>query len=371
MAAEWNGGVMSAIIPIPKMPITIRPATMEDLPFIDSLQKKHTKQVGFMPTKALEGKVRLGQVLVAEERSEVRDQKSENACLTSDLRPLTSAPVGYLIGNDQYFKRDDVGIIYQINIAEGKRRSLVGATLLKAQFERSAYGCRLYCCWCAQDIEANRFWESMGFVPLAFRTGSAAKSRVHIFWQRRIRAGDETTPYWFPAQTNSGSIREDRLVLPIPPGTSWRDVMPIVLPGENRTEDSGLRTELEGKKRSSKRLLATGNSQLATAPVLQEPTRSRVQFGKPSAKPELDPSSSAVEKKAKVREKKQKVKNDPKLVAAARELRDRWMEKVNSEGLMLESRGKYEICRGIEGKQPAAMVAVSSTIPPLSLPAAA
>ena len=42
-----------------------------------------------------------------------------------------------------------------------------------------------------------------------------------------------TTPYWFPAQTNSGSIREDRLVLPIPPGTHWSDEMPIVLPGES------------------------------------------------------------------------------------------------------------------------------------------
>src|SRR5437879_9684500 len=87
------------------------------------------------------------------------------------------------------------------------------------------------CCWCAQDIEANYFWESHGFIPLAFRSGSRGKQRVHICWQRRIREGDTTTPYWFPAQTSAGSIREDRLVLPIPPGTHWRDVMPVVLPG--------------------------------------------------------------------------------------------------------------------------------------------
>ena len=31
----------------------------------------------------------------------------------------------------------------------------------------------------------------MGFVPLAFRAGSAKKSRVHIFWQQRIREGDD------------------------------------------------------------------------------------------------------------------------------------------------------------------------------------
>src|SRR4051812_13156171 len=103
---------MSAIIPIPKFPVSVRPATMEDLPFIDGLQKKHTKQVGFMPTKQFEGKIKLGHVIIAEGDAKER--------------------VGYLIGNDQYFKRDDVGVIYQINIVEGKRRSLVGATLLKA-----------------------------------------------------------------------------------------------------------------------------------------------------------------------------------------------------------------------------------------------
>ena len=46
---------MSAIVPISPIPITIRPATMDDLPFIDQLQKKHTKQVGFLHTQALNG----------------------------------------------------------------------------------------------------------------------------------------------------------------------------------------------------------------------------------------------------------------------------------------------------------------------------
>jgi hypothetical protein len=37
-------------------------------------------------------------------------------------------------------------------------------------------------------------------------------------------------------------------------------------------------------------------------------------------------------KAPKPREKKPKVKHDPKLVAAARELRDRWLERINAEG---------------------------------------
>lgn len=146
-----------------------------------------------------------------------------------------SVPLGYVISQDQYFKRDDLGIVYQLNVVPGKQRSLIGATLIKTVFERAAFGCRLFCCWCAQDIEANRFWESLAFIPLAFRSGSRAKGRTHISWQRRIREGDVSTPYWFPAQTSEGSIREDRLVLPIPPDIHRKDVMPVVLPGRGET----------------------------------------------------------------------------------------------------------------------------------------
>jgi hypothetical protein len=47
----------------------------------------------------------------------------------------------------------------------------------------------------------------------------------------------------------------------------------------------------------------------------------------------------------KIREKKPKVKADPKLVAAARELRDRWLEHVNTGQTLIESSGKYDVVR--------------------------
>src|SRR4029079_17216352 len=178
--------------------------------------------------------------LIAEEAGSGQLAAGSRDALRAARLPAASCllpiQLGYLIGSDQYFSRDDVGIIYQINVAESHRRSLVAATLLKAQFDRSAYGCRLYCCWCAQDIEANRFWEAMGFVPLAFRAGSEKRSRVHIFWQKRIRAGDDVTPWWISRQKGGGSIREDRIVLPIPPGTHWSDAKPVVLPTEAKDE---------------------------------------------------------------------------------------------------------------------------------------
>jgi GNAT superfamily N-acetyltransferase len=320
---------MSAIVPIPRTPITIRPAVPGDLAFIDGLQKLHTRQVGWMPTKQLESKIANGHVIVAEDEAK--------------------QPVGYCIGRDQYFKRDDCGIIYQVNVVASHRRALVGAMLVQAMFERAAYGCKLFCCWCAQDIEANQFWESLGFVPLAFRTGSRGRAvaragraasftdnwqpvtgnssgpRVHIFWQRRIRAGDTTTPYWFPAQTNSGSLREDRLVLPIPPGTRWSDVMPVVLP--ERTGDVGV----------------------LPAPVRPVPRKRSGETPKP--RNVLCGLSFSLPKEAPPPKQKPapkpRQKNNPKLVTAARELRDRWLEQVNSSEHP-QARGKYEVGREIE-----------------------
>src|SRR5690349_13321404 len=171
----------NAIIPIPKIDVSVRDATLADVPFVDRLQKLHNDAVGFMRTSWIEAKIAKGEVIVATDAA--------------------GTPIGYCMGVDRYFKRDDVGIIHQMNVVPGRQRGLVGATLLRAMFDRAAYGCRLFCCWCAQDIEANRFWEAMGFVPLAYRMGSEKKARVHIFWQKRIRAGDCETPWWFPSQT--------------------------------------------------------------------------------------------------------------------------------------------------------------------------
>ncbi|MGN6505946.1 MAG: hypothetical protein ACTHM6_10325, partial [Tepidisphaeraceae bacterium] len=284
--------------------------------------------------------------------------------------------VGYCIGQDQYFKRDDVGIIYQMNVSPGKQRGLIGATLLKAQFDRSAYGCRLYCCWCAQDIAANRFWEAMGFVPLAFRSGSEKKARTHIFWQKRIRHGDTTTPWWFPSKTNGGSIREDRVVLPIPPGTHWSDAKPMILAGEAPALMS-LSPVLNGLSVDP---LISGAPTLPSAPVQpsnrsthQQINRSTVQRPHRSTSQQINSSTARgparnglsfhipqpdevvapvkTEKPPKLpKAPKPKRVCDPRVAQAARELRDRWLEHVNAEPII--ARAKYDLTRAEAPRAP-------------------
>jgi ribosomal protein S18 acetylase RimI-like enzyme len=221
--------VAHAVVPISRCPLSFRLATLADIPALDALQKRYNKALGYFKTEWFEGYIKTGGVLVAEEvtgHSSLVTGQGGNPppSLTSDKGQVTNDRIlGYCISRDQYLKRDELGIIYQLCVAPGEQRKLVGAALLREVFARSAYGCKLYCLWCAQDLDANYFWESMGFLPIAFRTGSKSKgpkgsARVHIFWERRIREGDTTTPIWFPAKTSGGTMGEERLVLPIPPG---------------------------------------------------------------------------------------------------------------------------------------------------------
>jgi hypothetical protein len=87
---------------------------------------------------------------------------------------------------------------------------------------------------------------------------------------------------------------------------------------------------------------AAGQSQIQDKP----PMRPRVQFGPPSASPASSEQVLPGAKRAKPA-KKQKLKNDPKHVAAARELRDRWLERVNADPSALLSPGKYDVARQI------------------------
>ena len=60
-----------------------------------------------------------------------------------------------------------------------------------------------------------------------------------------------------------------------------------------------------------------------------------------------------VEKPAKTpKPKREKVKNDPKVVAAARELRDRWMEQLSADPTKQIGQGKYNVAKAIVASEP-------------------
>src|SRR4051812_38341323 len=93
----------TAIIPTPRSPISVRVATLVDLSFIDSLQKKHTKMVGWMPTKQIEGKIAAGHVLIAEETADYADvTDGSNAESSAPSAQSAVQSLGYCISQDRY-----------------------------------------------------------------------------------------------------------------------------------------------------------------------------------------------------------------------------------------------------------------------------
>jgi hypothetical protein len=116
------------------------------------------------------------------------------------------------------------------------------------------------------------------------------------------------------------------LVFPIPPGVRWNDEMPRILPVA-RAAGPCLEDKKAMKKNTGRRPVPQNNI-----------TAGGLRFVEAKALP-AKPKAS--------RGPKPKVKNDPKLVAAARDLRDRWLEKVNSPGgePLLLSQGKYDVSR--------------------------
>src|SRR3954447_16399306 len=91
LAPQASGS--SLPLPEPRVAIAVRVAVMEDLPFLDALQKQHNKALGFFPRAQMEGYVRMGGVLIAESGG---------------------AAIGYIISRDRYLKRDELGVVYQL-----------------------------------------------------------------------------------------------------------------------------------------------------------------------------------------------------------------------------------------------------------------
>jgi hypothetical protein len=124
-------------------------------------------------------------------------------------------------------------------------------------------------------------------------------------------------------------MREDRLVLPIPPGVHWKDEMPILLPTTVKV------IEHQPSEKRAKVSRKPGDIERTTA-------ARGLRFG---------PLPQEAPQKAK-RQPRPKVKCNPVQVAAARELRDRYLEQFNAgvlaDGTKVLPNAKYHVARQME-----------------------
>ena len=154
-------GVLRAVDPASRgLLVSVRPATQDDFANIDALQKAESDGLGFQFEQAIRRRIEQGNVLVAEAArgsdGAMSDEATEGAdasgggCAAgpSSLRASVASSLpqfaGYCLGVDRYQKRSELDIIYQLGLVPAYRRSLVAATLLQAQFDKSADGTKLY-----------------------------------------------------------------------------------------------------------------------------------------------------------------------------------------------------------------------------------
>lgn len=141
--------------------LVIRQATMDDLRYITSLQDRNRESVGHLPTPAFEQRIGRGTIL---------------------LGILNGEPCGYLF----YDCGDGIIRIPQACIQYDARRRHHGEALVAALLQASgdADECRLRC---AADLEANLFWQTLGFVCTAISEGGVRRKRLINTWVKPLR----------------------------------------------------------------------------------------------------------------------------------------------------------------------------------------
>ena len=92
-------------------------------------------------------------------------------------------PAAYLLGKGSYLRDPHFGIMYQAAVSYDARRRLIGTALVQHFIDQLsgpgvAGGVRLIGLWCAQDIDANEFWNACGFEAIAARHGSRRMERL-------------------------------------------------------------------------------------------------------------------------------------------------------------------------------------------------
>ncbi|MGI9013412.1 MAG: hypothetical protein ACR2GY_04090 [Phycisphaerales bacterium] len=351
----------------PKRSINIRLASMRDdydMKNIDALHKANIDGLGYWQRGRFEGAIEQQRVLIAE---------TIPPCCP-DGKPvdgIRGSMLGFLIYTDKYSKREDVGCIYAVCVHEIRQRGLIGAALVQNAFERMPYSVKLCCCWCAQDLDAGYFWESLGFVPLAYRTGSEKRERIHIFWQKRIREGDVDTPWWYPSLTSGGAIGEGRLVLPMLPGMDWRDPKPMVLPevpgvsmfkqlpGES-AEDAAVRCDAQDEKDMWKDdakalrdiIKLTPEQEVASKQgqpwfLTAEQEAAQAEYNMVQARRRKNSKKKAATKKKKAAKGKREYSE--KYLQGARAICAMYLDRLHAAGPdALPSAGKYECSRSLE-----------------------
>jgi hypothetical protein len=139
----------------------VRPATLEDLMYIEHLSKKESKALGFIPKARYEAAI-TGVRAKEEECPSCND--AIFVCLENGQH------VGYVMGS--IWRIGKTAKIHQIVIQEDARLIERGKILLLSFInKRIQQGVYDFSCGCADDLDSNYFWSSVGWQVVGRRKG--------------------------------------------------------------------------------------------------------------------------------------------------------------------------------------------------------
>ena len=139
--------------------ITVHVATLDDINYIDHLQRKNAEELSFYPKAVFDREVQVGRILLAR---------------------LNGEPCGYLYHGAMRPRCK----IYQACIQYDARGELYGAALvgwlLDMAKQAGVYSMHLRC---GSDIMANNFWHSVGFYCEGVHPGGIRRMRDINCWR--------------------------------------------------------------------------------------------------------------------------------------------------------------------------------------------
>ena len=132
--------------------------------FVDSLQRKNAEALSFYPKQVFEREMQKGRLF---------------------LGLLNGEPCGYLYvgaGSDRDVK------CHQVCIQYDARRRLYGAAIVAVMenYATSSHASSITL-RCGFDLDANSFWQSMGYECIAHQAGGIRRMRTINVWRKQLR----------------------------------------------------------------------------------------------------------------------------------------------------------------------------------------
>jgi len=168
------------------MDFTVTQTHPDLLIYIDHLQKKNAEALSFYPKQVFEREEKQGRLF---------------------LGLLNGSPCGYIYVGA---KKPDVKC-HQVCIEYDARRRLYGAMLVQAM-EDYAAGSYTITLRCGFDLDANKFWESLGYKCIDIQDGGIRRMRKINVWRKQLQPELFTDTQLTPAKgkTNSSTWRKNK-----------------------------------------------------------------------------------------------------------------------------------------------------------------